>query len=268
MLIEKIIRDPRHRDVTILSAESGCEERLFSDWNMKAVTLNESNDLILLAISLMLQNIAQSHNVMGRYIQPALLKFLMEGINPLTIPIKSARKIIVSGSLTDFIALRNQFSEEELVCAVNNYLEICSVACIEYGGQVIKYSDGCFVAHFETNQIDSAIAACIDAYKKFKEQAKSYPNEKTLNCGFGLTSGVASEGNIGSSIKMDYTILGVAVNKAIQFGEIARDKNKIIVIDESLLTDAAKSWKFEDVGSVILKETNESTCLYTLELNR
>jgi class 3 adenylate cyclase len=268
VLIEKISRDPRHRDVTILSAESGCEERLFSDWNMKAVTLNESNDLILLAISLMLQNIAQSHNVMGRYIQPALLKFLMEGINPLTIPIKSARKIIVSGSLTDFVALRNQFSDEELVCSVNNYLEICSVACIEYGGQVIKYLDGCFVAHFEINQIDSAIAACIDAYKKFKEQEKSYPNEKTLNCGFGLASGVASEGNIGSSIKMDYTILGVAVNKAIQFGEIARDKNKIIVIDESLLTDAAKSWKFEDAGSVILKETNESTCLYTLELNR
>ncbi len=267
VLIEKISRDPRHRDVTILSAETGCEERLFSDWNMKAVTLNESNDLILLAISLMLQNIAQSHNAMGRYTQPALLKFLMEGINPLTIPIKSARKIVVSGSLTDFVALRNQFSDEELVCAVNNFLEICSIACIEYGGQVIKYSGGCFVAHFEINQIDSAIAACVDAYKKFKELAKSYPDEKEINCGFGLASGMAVEGNIGSSIKMDYTILGIAVNQAIQFGEIARNKSKVIVIDESFLTDVAKSWKFEDAGTFALKETAESARLYTLDLN-
>jgi NADH dehydrogenase FAD-containing subunit/class 3 adenylate cyclase/uncharacterized membrane protein YphA (DoxX/SURF4 family) len=267
VLIEKISRDPRHRDVTILSAETGCEERLFSDWNMKAVTLNESNDLILVAISLMLQNIAQSHNVMGRYTQPTLLKFLMEGINPLTIPIKSAKKIIVSGSLTDFKTLRNQFSDEELVCVINNYLEICSIACIEYGGQVIKYSGGCFVAHFEINQIDSAIAACIDAYRKFKELAKSYPDEKKLDCGFGLTSGVASEGNIGSSIKMDYTIFGIAVNQAIQFGEIARDKSKVIVIDESFLTDVAKPWKFEDAGTFPLIETNESARLYTLELN-
>jgi NADH dehydrogenase FAD-containing subunit/class 3 adenylate cyclase/uncharacterized membrane protein YphA (DoxX/SURF4 family) len=267
VLIEKISRDQRHRDVTILSAETGCEERLFSDWNMNAVTLNDSNDLILLAISLMLQNIAQSHNAMGRYTQPALLKFLMEGINPLTIPIKSAEKIVVSGSITNFVSLRNQFSDDELVYVVNNFLEICSIACIEYGGQVIKYSGGCFVAHFEINQIDSAIAACVDAYKKLKELAKSHPDEKKINCGFGLASGAIIEGNIGSSIKMDYTILGNAVNKAIQLGEIARNKDYTIVIDETLLTDVSKDWKFKDVGVSTFKETNESKHLYTLELN-
>lgn len=267
-LVEKIGRDPRHRDVTILSAETGCEERLFSDWNMKAVTLNESNDLILLAISLMLQNIAQSHNAMGRYTQPALLKFLMEGINPLTIPIKSARKLVVSGSLTNLVTLQSQFSDEELVDAINNFLEICSIACIEYGGQVIKYSGECFVAHFEINQTDSAIAACIDAYKKIKQLANSYPDEKEINCGFGLVSGTIVEGNIGSSIKMDYTILGIAVTQAIQFGEIARNKNKVIVIDESLLMDVADSWKFEDPITYTLKETNVSTKLYALGLNQ
>ena len=266
-LIEKISRDPRHRDVTILSAETGCEERLFSDWNMKAVTLNESNDLILLAISLMLQNIAQSHNAMGRYTQPALLKFLMEGIDPLTIPIKSVKKIVVSGSLTNFVTLRNQFSDDELVYAVNNFLEICSIACIEFGGQVIKYSGGCFVAHFGINQIDSAIAACVDAYKKLKGLVKSYPNKEEINYGFGLASGAIVEGNIGSSIKMDYTILGNAVNQAIQLGEIARNKNYAIVIDETSLTDVSKAWKFEGVGTSTLKETNESKRLYALELN-
>lgn len=263
-LVEKISRDTRHRDVTILSAETGCEERLFSDWNMKAVTLNESNDLILLAISLMLQNIAQSHNAMGRYTQPALLKFLMEGINPLTIPIKSARKIVVSGTLTNFVTLQGQFSDEELVNTINNFLEICSIACIEYGGQVIKYSGECFVAHFGINQIDSAIAACLDAYKRFKQQAKSFPGEKEINCGFGLASGMVVEGNIGSSIKMDYTTLGIVVNQAIQFGEIARNKNKVVVIDESFLKDVSKSWKFEDLITVTLEETNEPTRLYTL----
>lgn len=266
-LVEKISRDQRHCDVNILSAETGCEERLFSDWNMKAVTLNESNDLILLAISLMLQNIAQSHNAMGRYTQPALLKYLMEGINPLTIPIKSAKKIVVSGSLTNFATLQNQFSDEELVCTVNNFLEICSIACIEYGGQVIKYSGDCFVAHFEINQIDSAIAACVDAYKKIKELAKSYPDKKEINCGFGLASGKIVEGNIGSSIKMDYTILGNAVNQAIRFGEIARNKNQVIIISESFLTSAAKSWKFEDAETSSLNENNESTRLYALKIN-
>jgi class 3 adenylate cyclase/CRP-like cAMP-binding protein len=263
-LVEKISRDPRHRDVTILNAETGCEERLFSDWNMNAVTLNESNDLILLAISLMIQNIAQSHNAMGRYTQPALLKFLMEGINPLTIPIKSEKKIVVSGSLTNFATLRSQFSDEELISTVNNFLEICSTACIEYGGQVIKYSGGCFVAHFELHQIDSAIAVCVDAYKRFNQQAKSFPDVIEINCGFGLASGMVLEGNIGSSIKMDYTILGIAVDQAILFGEIARNKNEVVVTDECFLKDVAKSWKFEDLETVTLERTDKPTRLYTL----
>ncbi len=264
LLIEKISRDPRHCDVTILSAETGCESRLFSEWNMKAVTLNESNDLMLLAISLMLQNIAQSHNAIGRYTQPALLKFLMEGINPLTIPIKSAKKIVVSGSLTKFTTLSEHFSDEKLVCAINDYLEICSAAFIEYGGQVIKYSDGCIVAHFELEQIDSAIASCVDAYKKFNELAKKYPKDEAINCGFGLASGMIVEGNIGSSIKMDYTILGNTVNQTIRLGEIARDKGKAIVIDESTQINVAQAWDFEDVGTFEIKENNESTRLYAL----
>lgn len=264
LLVEKISCDTRHRDVTILSAETGCEARLFSEWNMKAVTLNESNDLILLAISLMLQNIAQSHNAIGHYTQPALLKFLMEGINPLTIPIKSAEKIVVSGSLTKFTTLSEQFSDEKLVCTINDYLEICSAAFIEYGGQVIKYSDGCIVAHFELGQMDSAIAACVEAYKKFNELAKNYPKDKAINCGFGLASGMIVEGNIGSSIKMDYTVLGNVVNQAIRLGEISRDKGKAIVIDESIQIDVAQTWHFEDIGNFELSESNEATRLYAL----
>jgi NADH dehydrogenase FAD-containing subunit/class 3 adenylate cyclase/uncharacterized membrane protein YphA (DoxX/SURF4 family) len=266
-LVEKISRDPRHRDVTILSAEIGCEERLFSDWNMKAVVLNESNDLILLAISLMLQTIAQSHNAMGRYTQPALLKFLMEGINPLTIPIRSAHKLVVSGSLNNFVTLRNQFSDTELVCVINKFLEICSIACIEYGGQVVKYSGGCLVAHFEVDQIDSAVAACVDVYKIFKEHAESTYDKKQINCGFGLASGAVVEGNIGSSIKLDFTVLGIAVDQAIQFGEIAQNKNKVVVIDESLLVDVAKSWKFLDAGAFALKDDGASRRLYALKLD-
>lgn len=263
-LVGKISRDPRHHDVTILSAETGCESRLFSDWNMNAVVLNDSNNLILLAISLMLQNIAQSHNTMGRYTQPALLKFMMEGINPLTIPIKSTNKIVVSGSLTEITVLSEQFPDDQLVSLINEYLEICSAAFIEYGGQIIKYSGGCIVANFELNQVDSAIAACINAHSKIIELAKKYPNDKTINCGFGLTSGKVIVGNIGSSIKMDYTALGNTVNKAIQLSVIARDTEKAIVSDELIQTNTDQTWHFEISETFPLKERNEPIRFYAL----
>ena len=243
-LFEKISRDPRHHEVITLSAETGCEERLFTEWGMKTVALSESNDLMLLAIGMMLQNIAQSYNAVGRYTQPALLKYLMEGINPLTIPIKSTEKIVVSGSMTDFSDMYKQFSTKELVEVINTYLEICTTSFIEYGGQVAKYTDACIIAHFAFDEVDAAIAACVDAETKFKLFISNNSLYSQVLCGFGMASGVMIEGNIGSSIKMDYTVLGEVVDQAISLGVLARDNGKSIAISEAINYKAADSWGF------------------------
>lgn len=264
-LVEKISRDPRHNEITILSAETGCEERLFTEWGMKTVTLNESSDLMLLAIGMMLQNIAESYSTVGRYTQPVLLKYLMEGINPLTIPIKSSEKIVVSGSMTDFTALSKQFTLEEVVNALNSYLEICSTSFIEHGGQVARYSSGCIVAHFLPDQVDMAIAACADAFRKFKLLEQNSPIYNVIRCGFGLTSAVLIEGNIGSSIKMDYTVLGHAVDQAVNLGLLARDLNKPIAISNSIQLLADKSWGFDAIGEFSFKDLNESIQVYALD---
>lgn len=257
-LVEKISRDPRHTDITILSAETGCDERLFTDWGMKTVALSESHDLMLLAIGMMLQNIAESYSTVGRYTQPILLKYMMEGINPLTVPIKSSEKIVVSGSITDFSALSEIFSVEDLIDVINHYLEICSTSFIEYGGQVAKYAGGIIVAHFSQDQTDEAIAACADALTRFKALLKDKPLYSTIDYGFGLTSGAIIEGNIGSSIKMDYTALGDAVDQAIKLGVLARDMNKGIVVSQFIQAKAAESWRFDAVETLAVKDDNKA----------
>jgi NADH dehydrogenase FAD-containing subunit/class 3 adenylate cyclase/uncharacterized membrane protein YphA (DoxX/SURF4 family) len=253
-LVEKIKRDSRHNEITILSAETGCEERLFTNWGMKTVPLNESNDLMLLAIGMMLQNIAQSYTTIGRYTQPALLKFLMDGVNPLTIPIKKTGKVLVSGSITDFTTLSKNFSSEELIDVVNQYLEVCSAAFVQYGGQISKYTGGCIVAQFSPDNVDTAIAACVDAFEKFNMLKNNTPVFSGVKCGFGLASGAIIEGNIGSSIRMDYTVLGDSVDQSIYLSMFARDANKIVAIDESIKIIAAESWGFKHLGEFTLKE--------------
>ena len=253
-LVEKIRRDSRHHDITILSSETGCEERLFTHWGMKTVALNESNDLMLFAISMMLQNIAQSYNMIGHYTQPALLKFLMEGVNPLTIPIKKIERVVASGSISDFSALSKQFSREELVDVVNQYLEICSTSFVEYGGQVAKYTGGCIVAQFAIEDVDIAIAACQDAFEKFNTLKNSTQIFDAVTCGFGLAAGAIIEGNIGSSIKMDYTVLGDTVDQSIYLSTFARDTNKVITIDQSISVIADESWNFKHLGEFKFKD--------------
>lgn len=260
-LVEKISQDPRHNEVTILSSETGCEERLFTEWGMKTVALSESNDLMLLAIGMMLQNIAQSYNTVGRYTQPALLKYLMEGINPLTIPIKSTEKVVVSGSLTDMSILYQTFFTKELVEVINTYLDICTTSFIEYGGQVAKYADACIIAHFAPDEVDAAIAACVDAETKFKAFIANSSIYSRVQCGFGVASGIMMEGNIGSSVKMDYTVLGEVVDQAISLSILARDNGRRLAVSEAVHIKAADSWCFD------VNESEASTQSYMLAVN-
>jgi NADH dehydrogenase FAD-containing subunit/class 3 adenylate cyclase/uncharacterized membrane protein YphA (DoxX/SURF4 family) len=265
-LLDKIGGDSRHCDITVLTAEYGCEERLFSDWDMKTVAISESTDLMLQAVGMMLQNIAESYHIIGRYTQPALLKLLTDGINPLTVPLKNMGKIVVSGCMSDFSALTKQFSATELINAFNEYLEICSASFIAYGGQVARYSRSGIIAHFAPDQVDIAIGACEDAYKRLQDLLASNPalSLSAMQFGFGIVSGSLIEGNIGSSIKMDYTVLGDSVDEAMHLAAFARDMKHAIAIDESILPNADPSWRFLPAGNFEYSDLTQPVTIYTL----
>ncbi len=265
-LLDKIGGDSRHCDITVLTAEYGCEERLFSDWDMKTVAISESTDLMLQAVGMMLQNIAESYHIIGRYTQPALLKLLTDGVNPLTVPLKNMGKIVVSGCMSDFSALTKQFSAPELINAFNDYLEICSASFIAYGGQVARYSRSGIIAHFAPDQVDIAIGACEDAYKRLQDllDSNSPLGFKAIQFGFGIVSGSLIVGNIGSSIKMDYTVLGNTVDEAMHLAAFARDMKHAIAIDKSILPNADASWGFLPVGDFEFSDLNQLITIYTL----
>jgi NADH dehydrogenase FAD-containing subunit/class 3 adenylate cyclase/uncharacterized membrane protein YphA (DoxX/SURF4 family) len=264
-LLDKISGDSRHCDITVLTAEYGCEERLFSDWDMKTVAISESTNLMLQAVGMMLQNIAESYHIIGRYTQPALLKLLTDGINPLTVPLKNMNKIVVSGCMSDFSALTTQFSTTELINAFNDYLEICSASFIAYGGQVARYSRNGIIAHFAPSQVDIAIGACDDAYKRLQNLVTHHStfSHSSIQFGFGIVAGSLIEGNIGSSIKMDYTVLGNTVDEAMHLAVFARDMNHPIAIEESILPLADSSWGFLPAGQVEFSDLPNAISIYT-----
>lgn len=265
-LLEKIGRDPRHCDMTVLTAEYECEERLFSDWNMKTVAITESTDLMLQAVGVMLQNIAQSYHIIGRYTQPALLKLLTDGINPLTVPLRKRDKIVVSGCMSDFSSLSKQFSVPELIDVFNDYLEVCSASFITYGGQVARYSRSGIIAHFAPEQADVAIGACEDAYKRLQALVANNTQQglSAIAFGFGIVSGSVIEGNIGSSIKMDYTVLGDTVDEAMHLAAFARDSHQAVAIDETILPNANTSWNFKSAGEFEFSDMNKPIRIHTL----
>ena len=265
-LLEKIRSDSRHRDMTMLSVEYGLEHRLFRDWGMRTVCLNEESGVLLQAIRMMLRNIAQSHHIIGRYTQPAVLKLLTEGINPLTVPVQKTDKLVLFGNLEDLGALSERYLAEEVAEVLNTYLEICSSCVIEHGGQVAEYLGDGFIAYFPFAQADAAISSCLDALRGFEElRDKGNPIFSALQGRFGLAAGGVIEGNFGSSVKMNYTLLGQAVTQAMQLQALARPAEQLVVLSETVRQNAQTSWNFQELPAVVLQDWQGGKLAYTID---
>lgn len=262
VLLEKIRSDTRHRDMTILSVEYGLQERLFSDWGMRTVCLGEDSGVLLQAIRMMLRNIAQSHHIIGRYTQPAVLKLLTEGINPLAMPVRKTDKLVVVGGMARMVGWQERCAAEEIAENINAYLETCSSCVIEHGGQVAEYRGDGLIAYFPPDQADAAISACLDALRGL---ARLRGSETPLRGGFGLAIGPVIEGNIGSSVKMDYTILGEAVVQAIGLESLGRKAEAGLVLAESVRQGARNPWPFKSLPESTLKGWEGESPIHTLD---
>jgi class 3 adenylate cyclase len=261
-LLDKIRMDPRHRDLTILSVEYGLPERLFTDWGMRTVCLNEESGVLLQSIRMMLRTIAQSHHIIGRYTQPSVLKLLTEGINPLTIPVKRSERLVLNGSIAGLSKLANQFSTENVSELIQEFFEIVSSCVIEHGGQVADYMGDSIVAYFNTEQADAAIAATLDALQGLSEiHRRKHPLYTYAIGSFSLASGTVLEGNFGSSLKMSYSLIGQAVDEAVRLQASCRHHGKALIVAESVRKSAKGAWIFEP----LITENNADSPVYTLD---
>jgi adenylate cyclase len=267
-VIARIRNDSRHRDLVILRAEHDVAGRLFAKWSMRTIRLDSTNDVILQAMRIMLENITQSHRIIERYTQPAVLKFLTEGINPLSVPVKKTEKIILFADIVAFSYISEIFPVEEVADLVGRFFEVCSYQIVQNGGEVNKYVGDCVMAYFSPELADGAISACLNTLKDLQEQRAAVnqsPLMRYLYCGFGLSKGPVIEGNFGSAIKMDYTVLGDKVNLAARLEGLTHRVGKAIAMTEAVRDGCTRHWNFVALGDFDLKGQRRPLPVYSLD---
>lgn len=266
-VLNRIRKDVRHRDILILKAEHGVKDRLFSEWSMKTVRLEGTGDLLLEAIRIMLENITESHRIIERYTQPAVLAFMTEGINPLTVPVKKTESIILFGDIVAFSYFSSLYPVEEVSELVNLFLDVSSNIIVAHGGQVTKYVGDCVVAHFPEDGTDDAIRASLailESVRDLRHTAGQCRLQSFLYCGIGLSKGSVIEGNIGSSTKLDYTVLGDIVNLAARLESLTRSVGKALALSDALRLAARENWEFAHAGEFHLKGQSDAQNIYTI----
>lgn len=264
-LYEKIGRDKRHTDILCLKTEYQVEERLFPSWSMNVINLDNNADVLIYPLKIMLQTITETYGVIEQYTQPAVLKIINRGINPLSVPVHKVEKIILFADMVSFSVISENLPVESIGFMLNRYLEIATENITAMGGEINKYIGDCVMAYFDHDMAENALQACINILSELKKARQSADEKSPIRliyCGIGLSKGIVIEGNIGSSIKTDYTIIGDPVNTAASLEVLTRNVKKALVVSENIKNSAKSSWNFVSLGMHDIKGKEKITEVY------
>jgi adenylate cyclase len=269
-LFEKIGNDPRHSDIIRLKTEDDINDRLFPNWYMKTINLDNNVDDLLRPIKILLQTVIETHSMVERYTQPSILKILNKGLNPLTVKPVIAEKVILFADIISYTAISEKMTLEGTLLILNTYFEICSRIIFNKGGEVNKFMGDGLMAYFDIWQADNAIQACLEILEELSSlRQNSIENSplKLVYSVFGLAQGKVIESNMGSHYKTDYTIIGDAVNVAARLEKLTREVKRPLVLSESLKNSTKESWPFISMGKYNLKGKENMSEVYSLDLD-
>jgi len=184
---------------------------------------------------------------------------------------------IFFSDIEGFTSISEKLKPEQLVSVLNRYLTVMTEAIEEHGGVVDKYVGDAVIAFFgapvshgddATRSIDAAVS-CINAVKHDAQLKALLPGIE-LRTRIGLNTGVALVGNIGSTSRLNYTVMGDQVNLAARLESANKLFGTAILISESSVSDADQISRLRKVARLRVKGRREPVLVYTINdsLNR
>lgn len=266
-LLEKIEKDKRHLDLHILRIKVDQESRVFPRWSMKVLSTQDSHHTILESMGYMLELMTISYTLISRYTQPSVVDTIILNQNPLALVTKRVERIIFFADLIGYTQIASTHEPQEVVNALNLFLEIATKAIQSEGGIVNKYIGDCVLAYFDVDQADAATCACekiLNEMEFIRSNLNYPPPTQLLRCGIGMAAGEVLEGNVGSSTKLDYTVIGEPVNLASRLEGLTRTMDIPLAVDENLAKYARKH-RYICLGEKKIKSYPRPFKIFTLE---
>lgn len=182
----------------------------------------------------------QMQKSFGRYVSPEIIDMILA--NPEESWLKGSRSeaTVLFTDVRGFTSYSETREPEEVVEALNEYFRIVTGHILEYGGYVDKFIGDAVLAVFcvpihHPDHAERALKAAI-AMQKDLQGSDMERNRLLSRIGIGINSGVVVSGNLGSQIKMEYTVIGDSVNVASRINGLAGPGDIIISKSTYLLT--------------------------------
>lgn len=265
----RIQDDHRHSDLMILNIEKNVNERLYGQWKMKTMILDDSTDPITTPLRDLLNLMTRTYRTLERYVPLEVLEGIQQGIDPLSWGLERQKRVVLFVDMVGFSTMIEKINLAQLQDLLDVFFELASKAIDNTGGRISKLLGDGFMAYYSLKDASLALRGAISIVKGLKElrAVTASPFLKLAYCGIGISAGPLVMGNVGSTVKKDYTLLGDVVNSASRLETYTRKAGYNILFDHRFVKFLAKDhhWPLLKLGKYKLKGKMNELHVYTLD---
>lgn len=168
---------------------------------------------------------------LSKYLSPQVYASIFSGRQEVRLASQRKKLTVFFSDIVGFTETTDKMESEDLTRLVNHYLTEMSAVALEYGATIDKYIGDAIMIFFgdpETRGVKEDALACVRMAVAMQERMQELAAdwraqgiEHPLQCRIGIHTGYCTVGNFGSNDRMDYTILGGAVNLASRMEQAA-----------------------------------------------
>ncbi|MGA7808706.1 adenylate/guanylate cyclase domain-containing protein [Bradyrhizobium sp.] len=177
----------------------------------------------------------------------------------------TVRAAIMICDLRDFTRISDNWPRDDVIDLLNGYFDAMSEPIARHGGEILKFIGDGLLAIFPLSQ-PSACADLLHAVAEAR-QAMVALNEKNSETGraplnYGVHVGDVMYGNIGSRTRLDFTVIGPAVNMASRLEALTKQLGRPVLLSRAFADFVEGDFDLERVGEYPVRGFNDPIELF------
>jgi len=205
-----------------------------------------------------------------RYVSPQLAESILAGDTEVVLGSSRKYLTIFLSDIRGFTEMTENMEPEHLVDELNEYLTEMTEIVFRHGGTLDKYIGDAILVFFgdpipQEDHAERALRMALEMQQHVEDRSAFWTATygASFRIGIGVTTGWVTVGNIGSSARTDYTVLGNEVNLAARLADRAEAGE--ILVSERTMVKAEGIVRGELVDEVTLKGVSRPLKVYALD---
>jgi adenylate cyclase len=212
-------------------------------------------------------------NLLDTYVGPEAGRRILAGeIRRGMLQVISA--VIFYADLRGFTSLVDNHGRDQMVAMLNDYFDCVVPVVAAHGGQVLKFLGDGLLATFPlddncaADSCERALDAAAESLSCVRElnAGRAAAGRPTMELDVVLHLGDLVYGNVGAADRLDFTVVGPAVNEASRIEALCAQHGLNLLVSEAFANAATRSAdRLVSIGRFMLRGVRSAQSIYTLD---